>query len=43
MAAHLEILRRETDRLEQLIEGLLTLSRLDQDRVPLGLNHDLTA
>jgi signal transduction histidine kinase len=34
MTEHLEVLRRETDRLEQLIEGLLTLSRLDQNQVP---------
>lgn len=33
MAEHLKVMRRETDRLEQLIEGLLTLSRLDQNRV----------
>ncbi|MBN1679450.1 MAG: PAS domain-containing protein [Anaerolineae bacterium] len=31
---HLPVIRRETNRLADLIEGLLTLSRLDQDRVP---------
>lgn len=40
---HLEIMRRETERLETLIESLLLLSRFDQDRVkfnfsPLDLN-----
>jgi two-component system phosphate regulon sensor histidine kinase PhoR len=38
------VLRRETSRLEDLIESLLTLSRLDQDRVvfkfgPVSLNE----
>jgi signal transduction histidine kinase len=41
--AYLATLKRETGRLEDLIEGLLTLSRLDQDRVllrraPMDLN-----
>ena len=35
--AYLATLQRETARLESLIEGLLTLSRLDQDRVELSL------
>ncbi len=40
---HVVTLERETDRLENLIEGLLTLSRLDQDRLevhstPVDLN-----
>jgi PAS domain S-box-containing protein len=34
---YLATLQRETARLENLIEGLLTLSRLDQDRVELNL------
>ncbi len=41
---HLDVLRRETDRLEELIENLLILSRLDQDRItfdaePVDLNE----
>ncbi len=41
---HRAVLRRETERLEELIEALLTLSRLDQHRTqaslsPLNLNH----
>jgi PAS domain S-box-containing protein len=41
---YLEILRRETERLEKLIEDLLTLSRLDRDAVkldfrPIDLNQ----
>lgn len=42
--AHLLTLQRETRRLENLIEGLLTLSRLDQGRVELNLEPtDLAA
>ncbi|HEX3053155.1 MAG TPA: PAS domain-containing sensor histidine kinase [Aggregatilineaceae bacterium] len=41
---HLAVLQRETERLEQIIESLLYLSRLDQDRVvwnpiPIDLNR----
>jgi PAS domain S-box-containing protein len=40
---YLEILRRETDRLEGLIEALLNLSRLDQDRIDFEFSMvDLT-
>jgi signal transduction histidine kinase len=35
----MDILERETDRLGSMIEGLLQLSRLDQDRVPTKLKH----
>jgi signal transduction histidine kinase len=34
-AAFIATLERETDRLKNMIEGLLTLSRLDQDRVAI--------
>lgn len=34
---HLAVLIRETNRLESMIEGLLLLSRLDQDRVTFDL------
>jgi signal transduction histidine kinase/putative methionine-R-sulfoxide reductase with GAF domain len=41
---HLAVVRRETDRLEALIEDLLNLSRLDQERaafdlIAVDLNH----
>jgi PAS domain S-box-containing protein len=41
---HLDVMSRETKRLEQIIESLLFLSRLDQTRVdwnpiPVDLNH----
>jgi PAS domain S-box-containing protein len=40
----MDILERETDRLGSMIEGLLQLSRLDQDRVPIHLKGvDLNA
>jgi len=37
--AYLQTLEREVERLENLIEGLLTLSRLDQDRTALKLEQ----
>ncbi len=43
-AEHLEVVKREIDRLESLIEDLLTLSRLDQDRIEFKLGPvDLNA
>lgn len=36
-AAYIESLEREADRLSDLIEGLLMLSRLDQDRIQMYL------
>ncbi|NDJ79087.1 MAG: PAS domain S-box protein, partial [Chloroflexi bacterium] len=36
LATHLDVIQRETNRLETLIEDLLALSRLDQERVTLA-------
>jgi signal transduction histidine kinase len=42
--AHLDTLQRETDRLQEIVEDILYLSQLDQDRVPLNLEPiDLNA
>ncbi|MBN1565347.1 MAG: PAS domain-containing sensor histidine kinase [Anaerolineae bacterium] len=44
LAEHLAVMERETQRLEHTIEGLLMLSRLEQDRVTLEFNPvDLNA
>ncbi len=46
-AKHLDVMRRETQRLNRIIEDLLQLSRLDRGRVELALSpldlNDLTA
>ena len=42
--SYLDVLNRETERLERMIEGLLALSRLDQDRMTVNLEPvDLNA